>query len=316
MSQRILRGTAATLTFYNMDANGKATAAAGALTVGVTKADGTVVVAAGTATSSPATGTYTVALTAAQTATLELLTATWTDAGDASVHTTTHEVVGGYLLTLADIRAFETLADDTTYPDATVIAARAEVEDELEQLREAAFVPRYARLTLDGSGTRELVTGVSWLRTLRTARTLATTGSATSTAFTATELAACKLTSDGRIVRGDGNVFDWGVANIIVEVEHGFTDWGTDLKMAALTRLRERLNRPDSAIPDRALTYSGVDGTTYKLANPDGNSTGNPQVDAVYNRYPRTNPGNQPASRTLVYQPQFGGVFRGGVGSR
>lgn len=250
-NQRILQGAAATLTFRNLDADGSPVDAGGALTVGVIRADGTVLVAAGTATTHSVTptnnGIYTVALTGVQTATLDLLTATWTEAG-VSAHTTLHEIVGGYVFTIAEVRAFESLGDETVYPTAKVIITRADVEDELERLREAAFVPRYARLTLDGTGEPEILTGRTFLRRLRTVKVLVGTGSSSSTSFTATQLASCVVTDDGRIRRGDSDIFPYGVGNIIVEVEHGFTDWGADLKTAALTRLRERLNRPASEI--------------------------------------------------------------------
>lgn len=314
-NQRILAGAAATLTFRNLDADGVAVDASGALTVGVTRGDGTVLIAAGTATTHGATGIYTITVTGAQTATLDLFTATWTEAA-AGAHQTLHEIVGGYLFSIADVRAFTTLQDTVKYPNAAVIVARAEVEDELEQMRSAAFVPRYARLVLDGPGERSIVTGLSWIRSLRTAKTLSTTGSTTITTFTATQLGACQVTEDGRITRGDGNVFEYGVGNIIVEIEHGFTDWGSDLKQAALTRLRERLNQPLSGIPDRATTYTSVDGDSYRLGAEDAMSTGNPWVDSVYNRYPRPSEGNQPASRLLSFEPQFGGVFRGWPNTR
>lgn len=309
-NQRILQGATAALTFRNLDADGVAVDAVGALTVGIARADGTVLVAAGTATTHGATGIYTVTLTGAQTATLDLLTATWSEVG-AGTHSTLHEIVGGYLFSIAEVRAFTTLQDTVKYPNTAVIAARAEVEDELEQMREAAFVPRYARLLLDGTGDREIITGLSWLRTLRTAKVLTGTGASTSTTFTATQLAACVVTPDGRIRRGDGDVFEYGAANIVVEIEHGFTAWGQDLKQAALTRLRERLNQPLSGIPDRATTYTSVDGDSYRLGAEGPMSTGNPWVDSVYSRYPTVNEESQPASRLLTFEPQFGALFRG-----
>jgi hypothetical protein len=310
-NQRIMQGAAATLTFLNVDSDGTATDAGGALTVGVTRADGTVLVAAGTATTHGVTGTYTYALAAANTLVLDLLAATWTDASTGATHVTYHEIVGGYLFTIAEIRAFDILSDTVKFTTANVITERSAVEDELEQIRNAAFVPRYARLILDGSGDHDIVTGKSWLRRVRSVKVLASTGSSTSTTFTAAQLAACVVTEDGRIRRGDGDVFEWGVGNIVVELEHGFTDWGNDLKIAALNRLRERLGHTDTAIPDRATNYQSVDGYSYGLAAPNANSTGNPYVDSVYARYPRPDQGQTAASRQLVYQPQSGGVFRG-----
>lgn len=315
-TQRILRGTAGTLSFNYLDADGKATNAVGALTVGVVRGDGTTLIAAGTATTAgtPA-GRYTAPITATQTATLDRLTATWTDAGNGAQFTTTHEIVGGYLFSVAEAQAFPGMGAQGIE---RIVNGRSEVEDELEQLRNAAFVPRYDRIFLNGNDDVEIITGRSWLRVLRTAKVLSTTGSSSTTAFTSTQLAACALYPDGRIRRGDGNVWPYGINNIVIEVEHGFTAWGADLSRAALMRLRERLAWPVTEIPDRATAYSTPDGYSYNLnaVAPDGVLTGNPYVDAVYNRYPRTTPGTGVASRTLSFEPQSGGVFRGNPISR
>lgn len=314
MAQRILRGATATLHFYLLDADGSPVAAAGALTVGITRADGTILIASGTATTTVATGHYTYTLAAASTVTLDLLTATWTDSvTPTAAQTTTHEIVGGYVFSVAQAQAFESLGDLSAYQPADIIAKRAEVEDELEQIRNAAFVPRYARLTLDGTGDSEIITGLTWLRTLRSVRVYAQVGSSSYTAFTAAQVAACIVTEDGRVRRGDGNVFQFGVGNIMVEVEHGFTDWGEDLRNAALHRLRSMLNRAGSAVPDRAKAFTSADGYSYDLTAPSETSTGIPDVDMVYARYPRLAKGVQPSSRTLNYDPQYGALFHGGI---
>jgi hypothetical protein len=314
-NQRILQGTAATLTFHNLDADGVPADTAGSVTVGVLHGDGTTAITSGTATTHGAasSGLYSVALPASQTSKTDLLTATWLDVASGQSFVTYHEVVGAYIFSMDDVRAFPTLGSTSTYTNSVIIAKRAEVEDELEQIRNVAFVPRYARLVLDGNGNTEIVTGLTYLRSLRSAKILQSTGSSLSTAFTATQIAACEITFDGRIRRGDGGIWDYGVQNIVVEVEHGFTDWGADLRIACLTRLREKLNWPITAIPDRATAFSSPDGYSYNL-NPmkaDGNSTGNPYIDAVYARYPTNTPGDLPAGRTLTFQPQYGGVFRG-----
>ena len=128
-TQRVLRGAAATLTYVNLDADGVAADAAGAVTVGVTRADGTVLVAAGTATTKPGstTGIYTVGLTPTQTAQLDLLTATWTvGVLTAAARTTEHLVVGGYMFSIDELRSARTGMDDVaTWPTADMIAARA-----------------------------------------------------------------------------------------------------------------------------------------------------------------------------------------------
>jgi hypothetical protein len=321
VTQRILRGAPATLTYEHLDADGEALDATGALTVGVTRADGTVVLAPGTATVKPggSTGRYTVALTAAQTAQLDLLTATWSDAAaPTAARTTVHAVVGAFMFSVAELRAFEKGFDDVAeYPSPKLIAARNHAEDEVERICDRVFVPRYRRVVLDGTGEDTVLTGCSEIRTVRSVREYASTGSATYTTFTASQLAGLVPTPDGALRRTDGRVFDFGFGTVVVELEHGLTVWGDDLRDAVMTRAADRARRFDSQIPERAARYTGADGFSFDLTIPDEFSTGIPAVDAVYGspRYSRRNQGGDrsaPASRTLSYDPQFFGLYRGG----
>ena len=143
--QRIVRATAATLTVTLVDQDGEPSDAAGAVTVRVQRADGTDVLAAGTATTNPAgTGTYSVALTAAQTATLDLFTATWTVSG-INVAVTLHEIVGGVYFTVAEARARDASISTSAYTAEAVRQARAEVEQQCEMITGVAWVPRFRR---------------------------------------------------------------------------------------------------------------------------------------------------------------------------
>ena len=288
MAQRVLRGVAASLSFTNVDQNGTPVAAAGAVTAGVTRADGTEVLAAGSATTSGGTGVYLRALTAAQTALLGQLTATWTDAGDSSTHTTTVEVVGGYYFSLAEARAADTtLADDTRYPDATVLRFRQQVEVECEEICGQAFVPRYRRVRVDGNGSNGLLLPDPRARAVRSLRIYS--GIAYQ-AYSADELADLVVTDAGEVLRSSGAVFPSGDDNILVEYEHGWDAPPADLKEAALTRLRYRLTAARSAIPDRATSMQTEGGMTFRLDRPDRRKTGIPEVDATYGRYSATSP--------------------------
>jgi hypothetical protein len=318
VAQRILQGTAATLTYQHLDYIGQAADALGTLTVKVEKADGTIVLPAGTTTIHPSKGVYTVALTPAQTASLELLTATWTDdAAPTAPRTTTHEIVGGFLFTIDDVMA-EQGAQNYDLP--MIVRRRGEVEDECEWITDVAWVPRYLRLTLDGSGEDVIVTGVRAVRRVRSVRIYAPTGGTSYTSLSASQLAGLVRTPDGQLRRTDNDVWPAGFGNIVIELEHGLDQPFEDLRIAAAIRCVDALFRPDSAVPLRAKSWTDRAGTTYDLEIPDEFSTGIPRVDSVYHRRSKRVQSSQsgngksagPASRTLSYDPQFYGIFRGG----
>jgi hypothetical protein len=321
VAQRILRGAAATLTYQHLDANGDAVDAGGVLTVAVAKADGTVVLASGTATARQSVGEYTVQVTAAQTSVLDVLTATWTDsAAPAAARTTEHEIVGGFMFSIAQVSTEPGTED---YDRSAIIARRAEVEDEAEWICDVAWVPRYRRLVLDGTGEDAIISGVRKIRAIRSVRIYPTTGATTYTSLTVGQLAGLVVDQAGTIRRTDGSYFELGFGNIVVEVEHGYTEPFADVRTASIIRCRDLLTRPDSSVPDRARSYTDGAGFSYDLLPQDEFSTGIPHVDAVYLRRSlrRSSAGGSgpggaataaPASRQLNYDPQFWGLYRGG----
>lgn len=290
-NQRILRGTTASLAFTNVDSDGTNTAASGAVTVGVTKGDGSTLVASATATTG--SNPYLYALTAGNNTELQWLTATWTDAGDSSAHTTLVEVVGGYYASVAEIRNSDSsLLDAVKYPDARLIQARWDTEVEFEAACGVSFVPRYRRVRLNGSGRATLVLPDQLVRSLRSVRVYS--DDVAYEAFTAGELAAVDVSQGaGLIHRTDGGYFPRGCKNIVVEYEHGYDRPPADVRQAFLTRVRSRLNFDKSGIPDRATTYVPAEGGTFSLATPGrgGSITGIPDVDVVLARYGRNLPG-------------------------
>lgn len=280
-AQQILVGSSASLSFQPAGSDGEPAAPAGTVTVGVTKADGTVVVAAGTATAGTGSSPRTYAL-AAQT-TLESLTVTWTDAGDSSTHTQTVEVVGGYWFSRADAIAHDSnLADGAKYPPERIAAVRAEVEAEFEDVTNMAWVPRYRRMQLIGNGSRDLVLPDVHIRRVRSVRRY-DAGLLTYTEFTSDDLTAIVAKSWGVLHRES----EWA-RNVVyvVEYEHGADRPPADLRDAAITRLRHRLNAHRSGIPDRATSMSTESGQTYSIATPGtrGFITGIPDVDMVLTR--------------------------------
>jgi hypothetical protein len=280
--EQILRGSAATVSVLLRDQHGDPAEPSGTVTVGVVAADGTEVLAAGTATTAGATGVRTRALTAAQTANLAVLTATWTDSGDSSTHTTTIEVVGGYYASPAEIRAGDiTLGDETKYPDARIRSARTEVEFEFERVCGFSFVPRYRRTRLSGNGSGHLVLPDPYLRRVRSVR--CHTSATTYTSLDAGAIASIPAEPAGVAVRTDGGYWPAGTDNIVIEYEHGLDRPPADIVGAFMLRIRDRLNRDRRGVPDRASTFTSEAGGTYSLLVPGqrGSITGIPDVDSV-----------------------------------
>lgn len=316
--QRIRQSAAATIQVVFTDQYGSPAEPGGAVTVTITRADGTVVVTSA-ATVTGATGVRTYQLSAAQTAQLDVLTAAWVDASTSATWTTYHRVVGGFVFLLSAART-DVLTDTDKYPDSLLAAKRDEVEEELEWICDRSVVPTFARVTIDGTGTNRIATRVHDIRSIRGITTYDVVGS-TGVVFTADDLAAISTFPDGTLCRTDGSVFPFGVGNVVVDLEYGLNAADAQLATAALTRLRSLLTVGVSQIPERTRSWTDPHGNTYQFTGPDAYRTGIDSVDAVYLRYSlRTQPSDlpggggavqRPASGTLSYEPQHGGLFRG-----
>lgn len=323
---RILRTNAATLshTFYVGET---ATDSSTTVTVSVVDANGTVVASGNATTAGAGTGRYTFALPAQ--AQLAALSVAWTAtiATVVVVEQDEVEVVGGFYWSLVEGRASDpAFADAAKYPMADMITFRLEVEQECERICGRAFVPRYRRVVLDGTGTSdilvpdgadEVVAGIvlRGVRSVRAAKQAPRVGQ-TFVGLAAGELAALAMTPDGMLRRTDGRVWTEGNSNVIVEYEFGSDAPPADLKRASLLRLRSRANIHRSGVPDRAISFQVAEGGTYRLSTPGKARTGVPEVDAAYNRYSRGDgddqDGGAPASRTLSFDPQHYSLFHGG----
>ncbi|MEV0993419.1 hypothetical protein [Nonomuraea sp. NPDC050202] len=300
------------------------------VTVTVTDANGADV-ASGDAT--PAGTGYTFVLPGQ--AQLGSLTATWsaTIAGTAVEVADLVEVAGGFYFTLADGRASDpSLKDTVKYPTARLAAVRQEVEEECEGITQRAWVPRYRRVLLDGTGTPDMVLpdgGDEWragirlrgVRAVRSASVAPRTGQPP-VALSAGELAALAVMRDGTLRRTDGRVWTEGVGNVVLEYEYGSDAPPADLRSAALLRFRWLATKPHSGIPDRATSFSAAEGGVYELATAGADRTGIPEVDAAYLRYGRGGGSGggdgadgdrpTPASRPLNFDPSWNSLFHGG----
>lgn len=279
VEQQLLRGVAANITAPIYDTDGDLDTGE-TVTVGVTRADGTTLIASGTATTE-SNGLYSVAATAAQLEDLDLLTATWSVASVVRA-VTVHEVVGGFYFSVADLKGTEKSVGNIAAADLRTV--RAEVEAECERIVGFAFVPRYSFERLDGTGTPTLQLPVRRPRTVRSV-TILGSDNTTETDFTATALAAVAVDPAGYLHRTDGSPWTGGRRNVIVGWEHGLDQPPADIRRACLRRARTRQNLAASGIPDRATFFTADNGATYRIAMPGVLATGDPEVDAVYARY-------------------------------
>jgi hypothetical protein len=150
----------------------------GTVTVGITRADGSVVVAPGAATTGSGTGVRSFNLTSAHTGLLDSLTVTWTTT-DAGTRPTTVEVVGGFLFTTAEARTVSPLNDTNAFSNADIASTRTLVEQALEDALGYALVPRYALEDVYFNGSGSILP--KWPK-IRTVRSLSIAGSAVSAA--------------------------------------------------------------------------------------------------------------------------------------
>lgn len=313
---RVARSWPATLT-HTFEVDETPTDAAGVVSVVVTDAN-TALVTSGTATHA-GTGVYTYALPAQ--AALAELTVSWSGSisGTTVAEVDLVEIVGGFYFSLAEGRNSDAaLSDPAKYTAAALAEARVEVEQECEEITGRAFVPRYRRVVLDGSGSSELLLPDADIRTIRAAR-VASRADGTFVPLNTAQLAALVPGEDDVLRRVDYLTWTEGRGNVILEYEYGLDAPPSELKRKALLRLRSQANVGKSGIPDRALSFSTVEGGTYRMAQPSRYSTGIPDIDAVYLRYARGAGGGKndeggalPASRPMDFDPQYLSLYHGG----
>lgn len=318
MLTRVLRTAAATIE-HTFVVGETPTDSSTTVAVTIKDANGDTVQTANATSAGADTGRYTLDLTPR--ATLDLLTVEWsaTIAGAAVIEADDVEIVGGRLFTLADARASDPILSSTSkYPTAALTTALLETEQELEEICDRSFFPRYRREVLDGTGTPELLLPGHDLRAIRAA-SVAPRLDSTFTPLTGAQLGALALTPDGTVIRTDGGVWPEGRRNVIVEYELGLVRPPADLVRASKTRFRTWCNVTHSGTPDRAVSFTTAEGTNYRIDQPGAYKTGIPEVDAVYGRYSLRDGAGAgdgrpvPASRPLNFDPQYYSLFHGGV---
>ncbi len=256
------------------------TDAAGDVTVTVKRLDGTTV-AGPTVADHPGTGTGLYRYVLPAQPAVDVLTVDWSGSiGGATVTVRDiAEVVGGFLFSSADARVEHKSLTTAAYPPELLARKRIWVEQECERLCGRAMVPRFARVACDGTGGPDLpMSGpLGPILLLRAVRAVAVDGVAWSS-----EQLAEVIPRDSGLLRLRWGFWPIGQRNIIAEVEHGEDMPPVEVAEAALTRFRSALGTNKTNIPDRALSYTVMQGGVYRLATPTADTTGIPTVDAAY----------------------------------
>jgi hypothetical protein len=301
---RLLRDTANNLEIDFTDA-GTPVDADGTVTVTIVGADGTALFTdtpAGKVTP-PAFGRYRKVLSPANLPDVELLTCTWkgTFSGAADQLITQAEVVGGYLFTLAEARAFNPrqqaagpLADTARHPDAAVLDEHWSLADDFELICGASFFPRFGRAVLSGwDALPDLRTG-SWVPTCLQLPHRKVTSLLSLTvdgvAYDAGALAQVSGNERGVLRRLDGTRWPTGAENVVACYTHGYASVPGPITRAALLLTASHLAGGD--VNPRAMAITNELGTTQLATAGYGRwEYGLPEADAILRRYARKPPG-------------------------
>lgn len=274
----ILRNTETTLstTLYVDEA---ATNATGTVNVYVYRDNGSLAVS-GAATAA-GSGAYTYDL-APQT-NLDILSITWTGTLSDSTQSVMSEleVVDSHFATIAEIRGLDSMDDESKFSTNDIVLARRHAERWFERYCRRAFVPRYAKLTVDGDGSDTI-----WVpqRDLCDLIDITVDGSTISTDD-------IYLYPEGKVF-WDGGTFTVGYRNVVLRYEYGPTYVPQPIRGAFLTYVRYLLIEGRSRTPDRTVSIN-ADGFLYQMGQAGPNkATGIPDVDAVLNEYRAANPFN------------------------
>lgn len=284
--ERILSARPATLSVTFTDAAGQTTDP-GAVTVTVTREDGTVIVT-DAATDGTGVAPRTYGLTGAQTATLDTLTAVWTSATLGTLTTKT-EIVGDRLFSVAEARAFDKqqLASAAKYPDAAILDSLRRIEDDFQRICGVSFIPRYKRTVLNGSGRDALL--APDLR-ISVVRSIETRSGTTWTAFTQDQLDDVVFDGAGILVREMYGPWPSGRRNIRIGYEYGWDVPPEPIRRAALKVLINQIiptNLNDRVTSETTENATYGYSTAGRVTTPWSVMTwyGLPEVDVVLDRY-------------------------------
>lgn len=266
----VIGGSGAMVRAYLTDAEGEADDTL-TPTVTVTRWDGTAVLTnAAAALHAEWPGVYEAALNVAQVATLDRLTATWSDNG-AVIGVTDHLVVGSRMFPLSRLRSFPGLNEDRA--DALELAiARDAVEHRIDHVTGVAWSPRLSVDTFDLRTDAEALFLTQPLAYSIRGVTIGGTAIDTTTLVLGT--------TGSSVLRRRSSWWPAGTP-IVVAYEHGHGAAPLDLAEAALLAAVDKLRRDRSPNSMRARTISSDVGTTEFVIASDARPFGLPDVDAV-----------------------------------
>lgn len=204
--------------------------------------------------------------------------------------TTYHEVVGDQLFSLSEARTFDhgALSSGTAYSDWAILAMRDRIAEAFESITGVAFGLRASRYILDGDGTSSIWLPASRCHSIRAIATR-THGSKVWQPFTTQQLEAVTVSPHGRLVNEVG-IWPLGIANVRVDLLHGWERVPLEIRRAALWVLRDHLS--GSNLPRNAISQVDELGT-FQLSTPGvrGAWFGIPEVDEILRRYSERTPG-------------------------
>jgi hypothetical protein len=253
-----------------------ATVDPGVVTVTITREDGTVL-ETDDATDGTGAAVRSYELSAAtHTGELDELTLVWESPTKGTL-TTYLEVVGGFHFTIAEARALAPLSNTTTYAVASIVAARTVAESALEDECGVAFVPRYFRTKVDGSGGFDVLLEP---RPLTITEVIVGASSASAgTTLSGDELDDLELYEDGRVY--SPTRWTWGRRNVQVKGTRGYPSLPPYVKQASLALAKQIL--VDTPVDPRTVSMANDSGAV-QLFKEDG-AFSLPAVDRVVSLY-------------------------------
>ncbi len=288
---RILRDTQSKVEVTLVNSSGVAVDVDGGQQLRVTIRDsaGTVLVNDQVATDEAGTGNYSYTLSTAQTVLMDIYEATWTGpvGGQSQSVRTRFEIVGGFIVSLQEVRDFDPeLLDTVEYTAAEIRSAREWAEEYVEQICRVSFRPRGRRVRLSGSGSAQLFLPDYLPLSLVSGSIDAGAGAV---ALTAPQVADVTLYDEGIAERRTLGYWSTGERNVSLHYTHGYDEAPEPIRIAVLELVRKRL--VPSAIPSDAESFSTEGGALLRMNTPGrGRPTGVPLVDATIEQYKRHRP--------------------------
>jgi hypothetical protein len=267
--ETVLQRVAATAHVTFVDQNGDPTAAGGTVTVDIATIDGSTVATGRATTGGDGTGVYTAALTAVETADLDLLTFTWKDTGTARA--TTHvEIAGGAYFGLVALGRQEPSIANANKSDTQVRKALDEAIREAERCCAVSWVPRYNYGTVCAASDGTVVLDTPLVRSLR---------SVADSEGNAVDFTDALLHDTGKVTRLATSGY------LTVGWEHGADRPPAPVLAMVARRTRYRLGLSISPDQDRQARFVMQDGQTIGFAHAGAFMTGDDEVDSVYSRF-------------------------------